>query len=956
MRKTIAAVAVLFGFVVVAFGANARAPMRDRTDIAPQRLASALTLFAKQRGVQVVFRSDTVDDKQTGGAVGDLTVEEALTQLLKGTGLTFRYLGDDAITIVPLSAPGGAGAGAPGRPGKAAQAGSSGAGQEGIRNGQTDRRNRTPPAREAAASGAGQPSEEIPGVAAHQNEEPATDADGAALQQVLVTARKRGEESMQRIPAAISVIGADSLEKMGVTNFSDFAYQIPGLSFTDNGPGAKRYIIRGVQSAGQEQVAVYYDEVPMSGIQSETSDSGSQTPDLKIYDMNRIEVLKGPQGTTFGANSQTGAVRFITNKPDLNDFEASYRGIGSQTSGVQPSADSASGLNWGGFAMLNMPIISDHLAARLVAYASRDAGYIDDVRLKLNDANWVQARGVRGMLRWRPMQQLTIDLMAWGQRQDTGSSFAYMPFDTIFNDGLTRQQKVALSTDQGGRDNISALARFQPGKFVSGTYVQTPIPDSQSIYSFTANWEFPVAMLTAAASRYERTLGLLQDSSFMLFSLGVRPAAGTDPGVRPDLFPAVTDQTQSLAQNAVEVRLSSTWSGPLQYLVGGFWRDRKSRFRSFISVADPDTGLRFDPGISPGAIVAPNPGAGIVDCLPCVFARINNRDVQEDAVFGELTYDIVPRLEATAGVRWFRVQQSDVGRTVFPFALFPPTPQLPDIRAYNEHKIIKKFGLSFHLTDDILLYTVASQGFRLGGTNQQGLVAVPPFYGSDSVWDYEIGLKSQWLGRRIALNTAAFRLDWDNLQIAGRDPTGAFGFIGNAGKAAITGLEAELFARPAERVKFTLGASWLPQRELTQDQVSNVIVAPGRKGDRIPRIPGLTANVSGQYSFPLAATGWSGWVGGEWSYKSGSSTEFRPFQVLGPNNVVSPNERYQRGFDITNLRLGARSTALDLDVTLFAENVFNVQGDVDIFVVGAQPTRKITNQPRTIGVQVDKRF
>ena len=146
--------------------------------------------------------------------------------------------------------------------------------------------------------------------------QPVADDDAGRLSEVLVTARKRGEETAQSIPTAITAIGSAQLEAMGVRDFTDFAYSVPGLTFNDQGAGEKRYIVRGVFSPGQEQVAVYYDEVPAPGIQSSTGDSGSQTPDLKLVDMDRIEVLKGPQGTTFGANSQTGVVRFITKKPD----------------------------------------------------------------------------------------------------------------------------------------------------------------------------------------------------------------------------------------------------------------------------------------------------------------------------------------------------------------------------------------------------------------------------------------------------------------------------------------------------------------------------------------------------------------------------------------------------------------------------------------------------------------
>lgn len=786
---------------------------------------------------------------------------------------------------------------------------------------------------------------------AQQGEAEADRFGGGALEEVVVTARKRGEESLQDIPASITALSEEMLENMGASDFEDFAYQVPGLTFNEGGPGEKRYIIRGIQSAGQQQVAVYYDEVPLPGIQSASSDSGSQTTDLKVYDVARVEVLRGPQGTTFGANSQSGTVRFITNKPVLNEFEASVRAEYSVTQG--------GGDNWGGFAMMNLPLVQDQLAFRLVAYSTDDSGYIDNVRLNMDDINWNETVGARGILRWQPSDTVTLDAMIWHQDRDNGGDLRYHPYDTIFNDSLTLAEKVALSSDQGGRDNVSELAQFQTGDFDVGDYTQTPKPDVQTIYSLTMDWELPFANLTAAASHYDRDFKFKFDSSWILFFLGIRPATPDDPGLRPDLFPALTDQRQSLEQNAFELRLNSTGDGPLQWLVGGFWRDRESEFQSFVPVTDPITGLPFDPGVAPGAILPPTPGAGIEGCLPCVFARTASKDIEEIAFFGEVTYAFNDWLEGTVGLRWFEVDQTDVGQTVFPFALFPPNPSLPREQNVTEDRTITKFQLAASPTDDVTVYALASQGYRLGGTNNQGVVAIPPLFESDELWNYELGLKSRLFDNRAIFNAAVFHIVWDNLQVSGQDPTGAFGFVGNAGKAEVTGVEAELFASPTENWDLTFGLSWLPKKELTEDQVSDEIVAPGKAGDEIPRIPEWTANATAQYNFPLPVSGsdaWWGFLRGEFAYKDGSSTELRPFEISPTGQVSSPNQRDQRSYEIVNLRFGVHAEAWDADIILFAENVFNVAGDVFISAANGQPTNKITNRPRTIGLQFNKRF
>ena len=427
-----------------------------------------------------------------------------------------------------------------------------------------------------------------------------------------------------------------------------------------------------------------------------------------------------------------------------------------------------------------------------------------------------------------------------------------------------------------------------------------------------------------------------------------------------DLFPGLENQTQSVEQTAFEVRLNSTHDGPYQWLLGAFWRERESKFQNFVSIIDPVTGLAIEnPPFAPDEVLPPTPGAGTENCNPCMFGRKNDRKIDETALFGELSYDITSKLEASVGLRWFEGEQTDVGFTNFPFALFAsgtPQPIVLDTRQAKEDELIPKFQLSYKVNDDVLVYALAAQGFRLGGTNQQGIFATPDFYGSDSLWNYEIGVKSQWLNNRVILNAAAFHILWDDIQTRGVSPQG-FGFLGNAGKAEVTGLEVEIFAEPNENWDFTLGTSWLPKRELTEDQISTEIIAPGRKGDKIPRTPELTINAMAQYSFPLPIVdnSWRGWIGGEFLHKSDSETEFRPYEII--NGVVSsPTHRDQEGFEIFNFRVGVGSEDRSTELMLYVENAFDEQGDVSLVAQNWHPTRKTSNRPRTFGIQMNQRF
>lgn len=759
--------------------------------------------------------------------------------------------------------------------------------------------------------------------------------DGA-IEDIVVTARKRGQERLQDVPATIQALSGDTLAKMGVTSFEGFAYHVPGLTFVDQGPGLKRYTLRGIQSAGQEQVAVYYDEVPVPGIQSSTADSGSQIGDLNLYDMDRIEVLKGPQGTTFGANSQTGAIRFIARKPDLSAVSGSVKLDASTLAHGDPGASI--------YGMVNVPLVYDKLALRVVGFYDRTGGYVDNVRLGDDNINSDNAYGVRALLRFQPTNSLTVDGMVWLQNRDTNGAPDYFP--------------------GGYNDAVPTFEQTPYGEFNSGLYVKTPRPDRQRIYSLTASQDLGFGTLTLAGSIYTRRIQYYKDNSFVIAGLGVGPdgalcpvnTANPDgkPCVRGDLFPNLADQTQSINQKTLEARINSSGTGPFQWVTGVFYRDRKSDFISFVPVVNAE-GVPFDPGYPPTGPSA-DPGAGIEGCLPCVLARENGRSISEQAVFGEATYDVTPWLELMGGLRWFQSKQHDVGNTSFNFPLagaaLPPAYD----RTFKEDRVIKKVQVSIKPTDDISMYAIASQGYRLGGTNPSSFVAVPDGFNADSLWNYEIGLKTSWLENRLIVNAAVYQVDWSNIQVAGRTPTNFF-FIGNAGAARIQGAELEVRARVAGGLELGGGLNWLPKRELSEDQVNSDIAAPGLRGDKIPRIPAFTANASVQYTTAIAGD-WDGFIRGDYSYKGKANTELRATTVTrdGVTKPADPLNRVQRAYSLVNMRIGANNEVDGLGVSFYVNNLFDVAGDVFLAAAAYTPTTKITNRPRTIGIEITKTF
>ena len=793
-----------------------------------------------------------------------------------------------------------------------------------------------------------------------------------AIEEIIVTSRKLGAENLQEIPAAISALDRKTLEEMMVSDFEDFARQVPGLTFLDTSPGERKYVIRGIQSAGQQQVAVYYDEVPLPGVQSSTSDSGAQTTDLKLYDMERVEVLRGPQGTVFGANSQGGTVRFLTAQPVMGEWE-SY--VSAELSRTTPSGDN----NYNYQAVANIPI-TEKLAVRALVYDGEDAGYIDNTRcralnpaedprlpdtqlscLNQQDYNWAKTTGLRTNFHWDASDNSTIKAQFWWQDRQTGGDARYHPYDA-YNANPTDPVYA------GNADSVAAFTYFEEGEFKSGDYALTPKPDEQTLYSLTGEFEMGFADLTATVSHYERDFDFKFDSTWIVTfllqgDLGELPCSDplADPAdcLRADLLYAPTDQEQRLEQDTFEIRLNSKASdSAIHWVAGAFYRKRDSDFRSFVPVINAQ-GVTFSPGVPPTVPPTSDLGAGIPGCHPCVFARTDSKEIEETALFGEVDWAITDNLNLNVGVRWFNVDHKETGSTKFQFAAFapnPPDPSTPDgatpdsVNTLNDSETPWKVALAWHATDDMTLYGVRSNGFRLGGTNNRGIGAIniPESFESDELVNYEFGIKTQFADKRTTLNASVFLMEWDNLQVAGQDVTGAFGFIGNAGTAEVQGLEVELSSALGDSFYLTGQVTYLSKKELTEDQVSDSIVAPGLAGDQLPRIPEFTAGFTAQYNYELPIAGWDGAIRLEGSYTDESQTQLRPDAAAN---------RFQDSYSIANFRATFRSHDMDLDLAFFIENIFDERGDVYIEGPGGgQPSSKITNRPQTFGVRVTKGF
>jgi len=256
-----------------------------------------------------------------------------------------------------------------------------------------------------------------------QQAAPATDAKPAAsdtVEDIIVTASKRGDESIRDVPITVQALTGETLTKSGITQFSQYATRIPGLAFQDLGPGDKKYVLRGVNSTGAATVGSYYDEAVISA--NNGNDGGGRNVDFKLYDIQRIEVLKGPQGTLYGASSESGTIRIITNKPDTHEFSGYIAG---NVSGTEKG-----GANYNVNGALNLPIANDKLALRVVGWYVNDSGFIDQPRIpagRVANVNTDETSGGRAQLRYTPTSELSITASATYQKQHSDGSSRYTP-------------------------------------------------------------------------------------------------------------------------------------------------------------------------------------------------------------------------------------------------------------------------------------------------------------------------------------------------------------------------------------------------------------------------------------------------------------------------------------------------------------------------------------------------
>ena len=739
-----------------------------------------------------------------------------------------------------------------------------------------------------------------------QDAQPTTPAadNGEGLQEIVVTADKRGATSLQKVPIAIQALSGDLLAAKGVVTFEDFATSVPGLQFQDLGPGDKKYVIRGINSTGASTVGVYYDEAVITAANS--NDGGGRNADIRLYDLDRIEVLRGPQGTLYGASSMSGTIRFITAKPKMDKFEGNVS--------TEISATEKGGVNYNLHGTLNLPIVSDLLAVRATGWIDDQSGFIDAVRIpagRVNNINNDKAQGGRIVARLTPSSDLSVTGSVTIQHGRSDGSSRYTPAGT-----------------QSFGNTAYGYPSIPGGDLINTDLTLSPLRDNLRIFSLTADYRMSFGTVTATTNWYDRHFDFAFDSTPILFAFRV-----------PN--PAITLQPQYRRIWSNELRYASNFDGPLNLVVGGFVQREKANFEvnvvksnQFGQPAGP-----FSTSNSDDALQNPNGNT--------FFGRSDNQKIDQEAVFGEVTITPLENLTGVIGARYFHSRQFAAQATLHPFGGFAGAPTGVLTNEASNQKVTYKFNLSYQLTPRSLIYATASQGFRVGGVNAANLPFasnIPRGYDPDSLWNYEVGAKTDFFDRRLRVNADVYQINWDNIQVQSVDSTGSFPFVTNAGKARVRGVELDVEARVARGLEFSLGGSY-QDAVLLEDQPA-IPGNPNRglTGDRLPNVPRWQGNAAVSYSFPLAGD-FEETLRGDVVYRGSTQTQF---------NGLSPFRVPLDSYALLNLRASTHSDVWQAAV--FINNVFDTRAQIDAISSTQDPLARLTVRPRTAGIMLTRNF
>ena len=747
---------------------------------------------------------------------------------------------------------------------------------------------------------------------------PAEDSGGLA--EIVVTAEKR-TSTVQDTPISITALSGEQLQQEGITGITGVVQSVPGLSSRTAGPGQTELEIRGLSSSGgaSPTVGFYLNDYPLTAPAAALVGKVVIDPDL--YDVNRVEVLRGPQGTLYGSGSLGGTVKLVTNDPVMNQFGGSINVTGSGTAG--------GGFNRGGNLVLNIPLINDALAVRVVATDKYRDGWIT----RFVEPNFPPPTNpgpcgpgwpgcVRGnVLGVTPTE--STPRINWERLQGGRVELLAQPTADLKIETTAIYQKITLG-DYDEYDLPPGIPenRYQPNNN------SEPIKDEFKLFGVTATYDLSFAQLTSATAYYTRTESQTQDVSEALYSL--LPLYGVTLN---HFYQSGFNETDTTRQFSEELRLASTGTGALQWIVGGFF----SRFESI-----------FDEYNANIPIIETIPGQLAVNPQGILYQANNPYHIKQYAVFGEGTYAFNENWKLTVGLRWYRFD-SDANEETSGFVADSGNGS-PFVSTFDTSNsgVNPRFTASYEQNHDLTLYGTIARGFRPGGINQQ--IPSPPCtlttetYGPDSIWNYEVGEKAKLLDNRLTINADVYYIRWSQVQQSVNQPCG-YPLTENAGVAASYGPEIEVSALLTPRLILAVTGTYTHATLTSVNAVLEQADSAFQPGLGLLNVPKYTETTALTYTQPISDNL-------KFSARVNNS-------YVGPATDIDFTYGTLPAYDLVGLRLGL--IGAKLSGFLFVDNATDKRAQLGINTTGFSYTipsliRVATNQPRTIGVDLKYEF
>jgi len=774
-------------------------------------------------------------------------------------------------------------------------------------------------------------------------------ANAYELEEVIITATKRAE-SAQDIPVAVQALGGEAIKDLNVTGFDEYVKYLPNISRGGRGPGQNEVYIRGqasdaisisvAESQGSApNVALYLDEQPVT--------AGGRNLDIYITDMERIEVLAGPQGTLFGASSQAGTVRLITNKPKLNKFEAGYNvGLAATKSGDMSNAVEA---------MINIPLVEDKLAVRIAAYNDNRGGYIDNVygttTLDVDTVNSNVAAGFPVLIdpdaRVEVADNLALIEDDFNDSSYQGARFGLKYAITKDWDLLVQHTAQTLTAD-GVFDYDPAIGDLKVSRFFLDE-----LEDKLNLTSWTLTGRLAALEMVYTGGFVDREVSQSIDYTgynnvggyIAIYTCSYSALTATECFNPVKAF--VNDITNT--RKTHEFRINTDPVNRLRLTAGIYYDfaeiETEGSF-TYLGAIDVQNSVNPTFGTAIRDVPQQAGNATLINDNPRLPGEIFNNDITRSetqlAAFGELSYDIIDSVTATVGLRYYNL---DVEMDGWSGGGFGGNNLDEKFDTLSAHDFIPKLILSYRPSDDLLFFTTYSEGYRPAGYNRGGgqaasnpaLNDVPTTYQSDDIQNVEVGWKSTLLDGRLQLNGTVYRVDWTDIQIPRFDPTdvAVTTFVDNGIDAEILGVEADVIFAVTNNLTLFAAISYNDTEVVSVLEGTNFEILLAPVGSALPLTPETQGNLRARY---------------EWQAK-----HFDAYWQVGiayadstESALLLDDRLPQDSYTIGDFAMGVTRNNWGLE--FYIENVsderaqlhYNKQDDIP---------RITTNRPRTVGLR-----